>query len=262
MLTICEYIIKPYSITDPKRKRCSIELCEGYCDDTTISVTCESCCIENRSLRFCSMHVPHVSHSGQLGFLEQPLAIALVPPPASEHQESQVHVNVTSDNSSSAAAISIGEIETVVMSMEEEGVVLVETTAPPLADTSVSSALFQSQTETESSFNSDAAGQQHLTTGSSSFTTDLSSTEKKIVRLFEEGFQQSSKTNISPQMKVLGALNHACYKKHLGIIVAHFNLSSVAIPTITALGNNAVREKFLNEVVNAYEETRKGKIGV
>ena len=66
-------------ITDPKRKRCSIELCEGYCDDTTISVICDSCSAENRNLRFCPMHVPHVSHSGQLGFIDQPLAVHPVP---------------------------------------------------------------------------------------------------------------------------------------------------------------------------------------
>ncbi len=93
-------------------------------------------------------------------------------------------------------------------------------------------------------------------------TTDLSSVEKKIVRLFEDGFQQSLKTNITPQLKVLGALNHACYKRHLGIIVTHFNLSSVDIPNITALGSYAVREKYLTAVVNAYDEKHKGKIGV
>ena len=85
----------------------------------------------------------------------------------------------------------------------------------------------------------------------------------KIVRLFQKGFQQSSITNISHHVKVIGALNHACYKEHLGIIVTHFNLSSVvAIPCIKSLGKTAGREKYLNEVVNAYDEFCKGKIVV
>ena len=110
------------SIVDPKRKRCSIELCEGYCDDTTISVTCGSCCMENRSLRFCAMHVPHVSHSGQLGFLEQPLA-----------------------------AIATCDVAEAVNSVNERAT---ETSAQPLLTyTTVNSALFQSLTEDEASSN-------------------------------------------------------------------------------------------------------------
>jgi hypothetical protein len=246
------------SIVDPKRKRCSIELCEGYCDDTTISVICGSCCMENRSLRFCAMHVPHISHSGQLGFLEQPLAVV------ADHPDSQAHVNfVPADNNKSSGAVSTCEVATDVNSVKERVAVASETSAQSLAETSMS------LTEEEASSSAPPAVphlQLQLTaadvTGSSLSTTDLSNVEKKIVRLFEDGFQQSSKTNITPQLKVLGALNHACYKKHLGIIVTHFNLSSVDIPTITALGSNAVREKYLTAVVNAYDETRKGKIGV
>ena len=47
-----------------------------------------------------------------------------------------------------------------------------------------------------------------------------------------------------------------------GRFILNSVLSSVDIPTITALGSNAVREKYLTEVVNAYDETRKGKNGV
>ena len=245
------------SIVDPKRKRCSIELCEGYCDDTTISVICGSCCMENRSLRFCAMHVPHVSHSGQLGFLEQPLAAT-----ADQH-DAQAHINfVPADNNKSAAAVSTCEVAEVVNSVKERAT---ETSAQSLTNTTVNSALFQSLTVDEASSSAPPAVphlQLQFTAADIAGTTDLSSVEKKIVRLFEDGFQQSLKTNITPQLKVLGALNHACYKRHLGIIVTHFNLSSVDIPTITALGSNAVREKYLTAVVNAYDEKRKGKIGV
>ena len=245
------------SIVDPKRKRCSIELCEGYCDDTTISVICSSCCMENRSLRFCAMHVPHVSHSGQLGFLEQPLAAI-----ADQH-DSQAHINfVPADNNKSAAAVSTCDVAEAVNSVKERAT---ETSAQPLTNTTVNSALFQSLTEEEASSSAPPAVphlQLQFTEADVEDTTDLSSVEKKIVRLFEDGFQQSLKTNITPQLKVLGALNHACYKRHLGIIVTHFNLSSVDIPTITALGSNAVREKYLTAVVNAYDEKHKGKIGV
>jgi hypothetical protein len=248
---------------DPKRKRCSIELCEGYCDDTTISVICDSCCNENRSLRFCAMHVPHVSHSGQLGFLEQPLAAI------ADHHDSQAHVNfVPADNNKSAGAVvSTREVATAVHTVKEGVAAATETSAQPLAITTVNSTLLQSLTDEEAS--SSALAVPHLqlqftaadVTDSSLSATDLSSVEKKIVRLFEDGFQQSLKTNITPHLKVLGALNHACYKRQLGIIVTHFNLSSVDIPTITALGSNAVREKYLTAVVNAYDEMRKGKIG-
>ena len=88
---------------------------------------------------------------------------------------------------------------------------------------------------------------------------DLSTTAKKILRLFEEGFQQSSKTNITPVMKVLGALNHSCYKEHLGIIATHFNLSVVVVPSVSSLGKSATREKYLKEVVQAYEDRCKGE---
>ena len=80
---------------------------------------------------------------------------------------------------------------------------------------------------------------------SSSSASELNSIERK--------FQQSTKTNIS---SVLGALNHACYKEYLGIIVTHLNLSSVVIPSVTSLSKSTGREKYLNEVVKAFDETR------
>ena len=56
--------------SDPKRKRCGIQLCEDYCDEASRSIICNECAIENKHLRFCSIHVPHISHSGQLGFID------------------------------------------------------------------------------------------------------------------------------------------------------------------------------------------------
>ena len=60
-------------------------------------------------------------------------------------------------------------------------------------------------------------------------------------------------------MKVLGALNHSCYKEHLGIIATHFNLSFVVVPSVSSLGKSAVREKYLEDVVKAYEDRCKGE---
>ena len=240
------------------------------------------------------MHVPHVSHSGQLGFIEQPIAIATaaLPPPSAApalaapalaapapalaapapaiavHDTSQGNLKIPPDRSISfEATITTREMETVVSSVED----IVTTDAsqsPPLAVAATHTALYPCHTEENKSTSSaPPVSYPKLQVSadpnsSSSSTSHLSSVEMKIVRLFQEGFQQSSKTNISHHVKVIGALNHACYKEHLGIIVTYFNLSSVAIPTIASLGKSAVREKYLNEVVNAYDEFCKGKIVV
>ena len=60
-------------------------------------------------------------------------------------------------------------------------------------------------------------------------------------------------------MKVLGALNHSYYKEHLGIIATHFNLPFVVVPSVFSLGKAATREKYLKEVVQAYEDRCKGE---
>ena len=242
-------------ITDPKRKRCSIELCEGYCDDTTISVICDSCSAENRNLRFCPMHVPHVSHSGQLGFIDQPLAV----PPVTLLQ-----AVVDSNSSNTTVPQQDRVVSRVVVSASGQ-----------TEKTSSTAILLQSRTERESSSCREcstiplsdpqlqvvAEVETSCSSSSSSGTSELNSVEKKVLRLFEEGFQQSLKTNISPQLKVLGALNHSCYKEHLGIIVSHFKLS-VAIPSVSSLSKTTGREQYLNEVVKAYDGIRKGKNGV
>ena len=228
------------------------------------------------------MHVPHVSHSGQLGFIEQPIAIttAALPPPSAApaaapaaaaapaiavHDTSQGNLNIPPDRSISfEATITTREIETVVSSVED----IVTTDAsqsPPLAVAATHTPCHTEEKKSTSSALPVSYPKLQLSAdpnSSSSSTSHLSTVEMKIVRLFQEGFQQSSKTNISHHVKVIGALNHACYKEHLGIIVTYFNLSSVAIPTITSLGKSAVREKYLNEVVNAYDELCKGKIVV
>ena len=227
------------------------------------------------------MHVPHVSHSGQLGFIEQPIAIATaaLPPPSAApaaapalaaqaiavHDTSQGNLKILPDRSISfGATITTREMETAVSSVED----IVTTDAsqsPPLAVAASHTTLYPCHTEEKKSTSSAppvSYPKLQVSAESSSPTSHLSSVEMKIVRLFLEGFQQSSKTNISHHVKVIGALNHACYKEHLGIIVTYFNLSSNAIPTITSLGKSAVREKYLNEVVNAYDELCKGKIVV
>ena len=204
------------------------------------------------------MHVPHISHSGQLGFINQPSAVPLsVPLPEADH-DSQTQVALFHENVNS--------------SMEERAVPL-ETSPIAIKETASKCAIvLPSRTEEDhlpkGECNNPVSNPQQQVTAVSNCSssspprTDLNSVEKKILRLFLEGFQQSSKSNISPQVKVLGALNHACYKEHLGIIVTHFNLSSVAIPCIKSLGKTAGREKYLNEVVKAYDETYKDKIGV
>ena len=234
------------------------------------------------------MHVPHVSHSGQLGFIEQPIAIATaaLPPPSAApalaapalaapapaiavHDTSQGNLKIPPDRSISfEATITTREMETVVSSVEDIVTTTDASQSPPLAVAATHTALYPCHTEENKSTSSaPPVSYPKLQVSadpnsSSSSTSHLSSVEMKIVRLFQEGFQQSSKTNISHHVKVIGALNHACYKEHLGIIVTYFNLSSVAIPTITSLGKSAVREKYLNEVVNAYDEFCKGKIVV
>jgi cell pole-organizing protein PopZ len=91
------------------------------------------------------MHVPHVSHSGHLGFLEQPLAAI-----ADQH-DSQAHINfVPADNNKSAAAVSTCDVAEAVKSVKERAT---ETSAQPLTNTTVNSALFQSLTEDEASSN-------------------------------------------------------------------------------------------------------------
>jgi hypothetical protein len=87
-----------------------------------VVVVWKTCC-----LRFCAMYVPHVSHSGQLGFLEQPLATI------ADHHDSQAHINfVPADNNKSAAAVSTTcEVaEAAVKSVKERAT---ETSAQPLA---------------------------------------------------------------------------------------------------------------------------------
>ena len=200
------------------------------------------------------MHVPHVSHSGQLGFIDQPLAV----PPVTLLQA------VVDSNSSNTT-----------VSQQDRVVCRVVSASGHTEKTSSTATLLQSRTEGESSSCREcstipfsdpqlqvvAEVETSCSSSSSSGTSELNSVEKKVLRLFEEGFQQSLKTNISPQLKVLGALNHSCYKEHLGIIVSHFKLS-VAIPSVSSLSKTTGREQYLNEVVKAYDEIRKGKNGV
>jgi len=88
---------------------------------------------------------------------------------------------------------------------------------------------------------------------------DLNHAEMKVIHLFKDGFQQSAKTNITSEMKVLGALNHSCYKQHLGIVATHLKLSNINVPSVAEFGKAVVREKYLKEVVQAYGERLKGK---
>ena len=84
------------------------------------------------------MHVPHLSHSGQLGFIKQPIAIttAALPPPSAApaaaptaaaapaiavHDTSQGNLNIPPDRSISfEATITTREMETTVVSSVED----------------------------------------------------------------------------------------------------------------------------------------------
>ena len=147
------------------------------------------------------MHVPHVSHSGQLGFIDQPLAVPPVP----------LLKEVIDNNSSSITTVSL----------QERVVPRIVSASSPIETASSTAQLSQSRTEEDFSSCREcstvplsdpqlqvaaAEVETSCSSSSSSATTELNSVEKKVLRLFEEGFQQSSKTNISPQLKVLGAL--------------------------------------------------------
>ena len=206
------------------------------------------------------MHVPHISHSGQLGFTDQPSAASpsRILPAADLDLQDQLKV--------------VAKISSSLLPMVDEsnmkGIVATETSAPPVTELQFMNQTVEVSSSERESFTPSLADpplqeDTAVESGSSSSSaSELNSIERKILRLFEEGFQQSTKTNISPEVKVLGALNHACYKEYLGIIVTHLNLSSVVIPSVTSLSKSTGREKYLNEVVKAFDETRKGKMGL
>ena len=135
-------------------------------------------------------------------------------------------------------------------------IVAAETSAPPVTELqfinqTLEGSLSEGESFTPSLANPQLQEDTAVASGSSSSSTsELNFIERKFLRLFEEGFQQSTKTNIFPEVKVLGTLNHACYRKYLGIIVTHLNLSSVVIPSVTSLSKSTGREKYyFNEVV-------------
>lgn len=213
------------------------------------------------------MHVPHISHSGQLGFIDQPSAASPLRILPTADLDLQDQLKVVAKNGSSSAALSSPLPMVDVNNMK--GIEATETSAPPVTELQIMNQTVEGSSSSEGeSFTPSLANPQlqedtAVASGSSSSSSsELNAIERKILRLFEEGFQQSTKTNISPEVKVLGALNHACYKEYLGIIVTQLNLSSVVIPSVTSLSKSTGREKYLNEVVKAFDEIRKGKMGV
>lgn len=161
------------SKTEPKRKRCDIDQCVEYCEDS-IHPVCLECAPSNHSLQFCSMHLSHKSHSGQSGFI------------------------VELDEANSSA------IQSRSMDSNIEG---------------------------------------------NSVTVTV--TEQKVLWLFKEGFNQSSKSNISPEQKVLGALNHSCYKTSLHVIASFYKLP-VELPDNDSLCKTVPRENYLKALVQAF----------
>lgn len=107
------------SSSDPKRKRCGIQLCEDYCDEASRSIICNECAIENRHLRFCSIHVPHISHSGQLGFIDYrdddnitpisaPVSMLVIPPETSNKVTEAVTIDSSINEESSVILVQKG----------------------------------------------------------------------------------------------------------------------------------------------------------
>ena len=253
----------PTSNVEPKRKRCAIGDCDGYCEDTTVSVSCCDCTPENRIHRFCSIHIPHISHMGQMGFNEN-----------RELSEKGPRIETGSSEelrcSSSVVpvvAVAATSILDAVLSTSHERASSAIVSQPLCSSISpsvtVATNTFIIEQDTSSATiptpPTSTAETAAATEDAVMIDTTLTVIAKKILRLFEEGFQHSSKTNISPLMKVLGALNHSCYKEHLGIIATHFNLPFVVVPSVSSLGKAGTREKYLKEVVQAYEDRCKGE---
>ena len=228
---------------DTKRKRCGIELCEGYCDDTTLALVCEECIADNSQLRFCSMHVPHISHSGQLGFIERP------------------------DNNNSTGTEVISS-KTALKSVDEELKASSSNSGASTSSTVLVARPLSPITLTISAEISDTTGDTNsnpvvrivpsacilLSTASAlgTSTDNYNAQQKKVIRLFSEGFQQSKNSNISAKLKIFGALDHSCYKDSLGIIASHYCFQTVTIPSVSELGKKELRTKYLNDVIQEY----------
>lgn len=237
------------SSSDPKRKRCGIQLCEDYCDEASRSIICNDCAIENRHLRFCSIHVPHISHSGQLGFIDYrdddnitpisaPVSMLVIPPETSN----KVTEAVTIDSS-------INEESSVIL--VQKGVSSDQPDASSLF-VSPSSAVLNGVVSLE---RTDSTNIEEQTSLSGAVDNNYNLQQKKVLRLFSEGFQTSQRTNISPELKIIGALDHSCYKEYLSVIATHYKLTSVEIPSVSALGKKDIRAQYLNDVIQSYKNT-------
>ena len=270
--------------SDSKRRRCGIELCEGYCDDFTASIICVECTVQNRHLRFCSIHVLHISHSGQMGFVEHRTAItddstATSTCPTNEEKLPTFNQQTTSPftnkvlNIESAVIAVTSTTETLTdykpIRIEQDDPsedivpsINISKAAPAVhaaanLDVTANSSILASKSPSvsvEASLLPPGVSLVHQS--SPSLEINYSTHQKKVLRLFSEGFQISQKTNISPELKIFGALDHPCYKDHLGIIATHFKLTSIEIPSASALSKKDIRAKYLNEVIKAYMSNR------
>jgi hypothetical protein len=91
----------------------------------------------------------------------------------------------------------------------------------------------------------------NIVTTSSSNTTALTPAQEKIIMLFMEGFTVSTHSNISPEVKIVNALNWSQYKRDLLFLADHFNLS-VTKPSLEDLGKDLKRRVFIEKLIEAY----------
>ena len=261
--------------SDPKRKRCGIQLCEDYCDEASRSIICNECAIENRHLRFCSIHVPHISHSGQLGFIDHRdddngvPSVGIITPISAPASSSTITIDTaaaSSINTASKLAIipeasnKVTAAVTMDSSTNKEPSVLlvpknISSDQQPDASSSIvssSSAVLSKDVSSDWTDSTDIAEQTSL---SSAVDNNYNLQQKKVLRLFSEGFQTSQRTNISPELKIIGALDHSCYKEYLSVIATHYKLTFVEIPSVSALGKKDIRAQYLNDVIQAYKNT-------
>ena len=228
------------------------------------------CAIENRHLRFCSIHVPHINHSGQLGFIDHRDDVPSVGiiTPISAPASSTIAIDTAAASSIfTASKLAIPEASTkvtaaVIMNSstnKEPSVLLVlkniissDQSDASSSFVSSSSAVLSKNVSSKQTDSTNIAEQMFL---SGAVDINYNLQQKKVLRLFSEGFQTSQRTNISPELKIIGALDHSCYKEYLSVMATHYKLIFVEIPSVSALGTKDIRAQYLNDVIQAYKNT-------